>query len=611
MPEVFHMTRSDYSILSNLDKRLLLWLLFVVALAFIWREVYWILAPSAVVWTGIAMIAVLPGIYFVTNSSSGGGRFRTGLIFFTITLSMLMSAEMQPPAWYEIPIHDAFPARLDGTVTKVNSMRGSSASLTVHGIVDARDLPPIHRSKIMLRLFRVKSPPQVPVEGSRIVASVMIRRPTYSALPGELGERMLADAMRVDWFAECATDAVWVYHKPGMWDRFRHGARRVMAEGVRGHMDSAAAGVAIAVMTGDKRSVDREVMSAFRSAGTAHIMCVSGAHVGIVAGVILLLTAWIRHPWIRVGVLLTAVWVFVFISGAELPSVRAATMATILVVGRNLQRGAGSLYSLWISLVVIVILDPASVQTAGFHLSAAATAGIIILSPLLNELLMRSALRQWPLWIRNSVAVSVSASLSVSIPLAVFMETFPPLSPIANLFVVPLMSAAMIFAMLTAIFAPILPWCAQAYGALTAILINSSETLSVLLTTSGPTGLNAILTAGIIGIGVVWIVCGSHRLARTAIMCLVLTPWVIPIKHTVPHLTFVRRPYVDCVLISRDRATWSDVVIKDRRGVWRPTSDAGVVKFLQSKARDSRTYTSGPVSESIKYQAMQPIPSSR
>lgn len=63
--------------------------------------------------------------------------------------------------------------------------------------------------------------------------------------------------------------------------------RTIVAERVRAHLDGATAAVTIALLNGEQRAIPERVMAAIRDSGLAHLLSISGLHIGLVAGIVM------------------------------------------------------------------------------------------------------------------------------------------------------------------------------------------------------------------------------------------------------------------------------------------------------------------------------------
>jgi len=142
-----------------------------------------------------------------------------------------------------------------------------------------------------------------------------------------------------------------------------------------------------ALLFGRRSGMDPELKKEFSAAGVAHVLCVSGLHAGIV---VLLLTVLLLPLDIVAGrnlrylLTIAGVWIYVIVSGMGTPAVRAAVMASCVIVSCMLQRPRSAVNSLCLAAFVILLWDPRALFDAGFLLSFTVTAGImLIVAPLM------------------------------------------------------------------------------------------------------------------------------------------------------------------------------------------------------------------------------------
>lgn len=142
-----------------------------------------------------------------------------------------------------------------------------------------------------------------------------------------------------------------------------------------------------------KSDSELPVRDTFRAAGIAHLLCVSGFHVGIVAAFLAFLfwplRLWSHAGRIRYALVIAAVWLYIVITGTQPPAVRAGIMITVYMLGRLMQTATNPLNSLLLAVGIILCIDPYWLYSAGFQLSVAAVAGLIIFLPKLNPVSRR------------------------------------------------------------------------------------------------------------------------------------------------------------------------------------------------------------------------------
>jgi ComEC/Rec2-related protein len=169
----------------------------------------------------------------------------------------------------------------------------------------------------------------------------------------------------------------------GFFGRFRRAMAEVKSRVVQRCSrieNEAVSGFVLALTTGDKRGVSRTTRKAFSDAGLSHLVAVSGFHIGLVAGAILLLLRATGTPrlW-RPYVFLPMVWIYVGLCGWPGSAVRAASMASVAAVALALGRKSEGVTVLSAVGLMMVAIRPCSLGDLGVGLSFLATAGILLL----------------------------------------------------------------------------------------------------------------------------------------------------------------------------------------------------------------------------------------
>jgi len=200
-------------------------------------------------------------------------------------------------------------------------------------------------------------------------------------------------------------------------------------------------GLAAAILIGLRDRVDREVATAFTTAGVSHIVAISGWNIAIVAATIAALLGGLARRR-RTVVTIGAILAYTLFAGASPSVVRAAVMAGVALAAVESGRGSRATTGLAWAAALMILAEPATVADAGFQLSAAATAGLIAWgSPIAGLLERRAAFVPTP--IRDCLGVSLAAQAAT---LPIILLTFGRLAliaPAANLAAVPLVPPAM------------------------------------------------------------------------------------------------------------------------------------------------------------------------
>lgn len=205
--------------------------------------------------------------------------------------------------------------------------------------------------------------------------------------------------------------------------------------------DSSLAGVAAAMLLGDKSGLDFRTAESFREAGIVHVLCVSGLHTGTVYAAALAITSLMsrgqrRKKWIELIPLLI-VWMYAFLTGLAASVTRAALMLSLYAVSRILRRKTEGLNILAGAGFVMLLFQPTWLFNLGFQLSFLAVSSIMLFSsPLLAGMKMNYT--WWRKALGGLAVVSLVAQAGTAGVSLYNFHSFPIWFLPANLLAVPL-----------------------------------------------------------------------------------------------------------------------------------------------------------------------------
>ncbi|GBE09426.1 comEC family competence protein [bacterium BMS3Bbin11] len=221
---------------------------------------------------------------------------------------------------------------------------------------------------------------------------------------------------------------------------------RIAAQIKKSLPDSSFRGIITALATGDRRAITSQQWSVLQTTGTSHLMAISGLHVGLVAGIAFFLFRFLfatvpqlpllipSHKAAAVVAMSCATF-YSLMAGFSLPTQRALLMLTVLMVAIILRRRVRALDILSLTLLLVLILDPLSILSAGFWLSFAAVAMILYI------LQQRSHRNDWT---ESSTFKTVNMQLKLSLMMApatlIFFQQIPLSGPVANLVAIPVVA---------------------------------------------------------------------------------------------------------------------------------------------------------------------------
>ncbi len=148
---------------------------------------------------------------------------------------------------------------------------------------------------------------------------------------------------------------------------------------IRARIAEPEASILAGALWGEKGTLPPDLRAEFQDTGTTHVLVTAGLHLGVVAA----LCAWLlgRAGCGRISSslgVIGAVWVYAAMSGAHLPSLRAATMLSFGLAARAAGRSPFSWNALGAAALVIALLWPVSVDTLSFALSFSCVAAIML-----------------------------------------------------------------------------------------------------------------------------------------------------------------------------------------------------------------------------------------
>lgn len=224
-------------------------------------------------------------------------------------------------------------------------------------------------------------------------------------------------------------------------ERFVQESRLGVIEVLRKYLpDKREAAVAEALLIGYRDDIDRELLQAYVNTGVVHVIAISGMHLGLIYGLLILLLKPIRqrrHTKALSGIIILLVlWLFALLSGAGASILRSAVMFSFIVIGESIRRPVSVYHSLSASAFSLLCWNPFFLWDVGFQLSYAAVLSIVIFyKPVSNWFYSRYHVfnRIWKL-----LSVTIAAQI-LTIPLSAFhFHQVSNLFLVSNLVVVPL-----------------------------------------------------------------------------------------------------------------------------------------------------------------------------
>ena len=226
-----------------------------------------------------------------------------------------------------------------------------------------------------------------------------------------------------------------------------------------GPLDRRQAGVAVSGFSSkpgfsSSAGKDPTTQAAFRDAGIAHLLAVSGLHVGLLAAIAGGMLFWVgkerRGRAIRGSIQMAAVWVFSLLTGLAPSTVRAALMFSLFIVAHITARRTPKFNLLAAAAIITLPTNPMLLHDVGWQLSYCAVAGILLAMPVIVAFRNR-------LW--QAAMVSLAATTATLPVTAATFHRLPVYFLIANIVIVPLAGMLLFFALAyMAVPCPLTAW---------------------------------------------------------------------------------------------------------------------------------------------------------
>lgn len=207
------------------------------------------------------------------------------------------------------------------------------------------------------------------------------------------------------------------------------------------------------IMFGNRVRLNYELVETFRLVGLSHIIAVSGFHLTTLTAIV----RTILKPLLgQRAIVLTFFFIvaFVMITGAPPSILRAAVMASTLLLAGYLGRPHRGLNLLVLAAAILVVFEPKIIFHVGFQLSVLATYGIIRLSPFIVAMLRRMNI---PEMLKSIIAQTMAATILTAPILILYFERISLVSPLTNLLIMPVIPLIMMIGLAAALLALAVP----------------------------------------------------------------------------------------------------------------------------------------------------------
>ena len=218
--------------------------------------------------------------------------------------------------------------------------------------------------------------------------------------------------------------------------------RALLSERLRAALREPEATVVAGALWGERGKLPDELRDQFQATGTVHVLVTAGLHLGVIAALVLGAFRLCRIPRIAASLAaMPCVIAYAWLSGAHLPSQRAATMVSVALLARACGARLVSPNAVALAAVVVAALWPASVTSISFALSFSCVGAIVLFAAPIGHALERWTL---PERVREALALTIATQIGVWPLSAATFGLVAPYAVVANAIVVPATGVAML-----------------------------------------------------------------------------------------------------------------------------------------------------------------------
>ena len=288
--------------------------------------------------------------------------------------------------------------------------------------------------------------------GQRVMMNAHLAAPAGPVEPGGFDFRRHAWFLGIGAVGYTRTPVVLaVAGREGVWlGQLRHR----LSQRVQARIPGDAGGFAAAILTGDRSAVAQPRLEALRDSNLAHLLAISGLHMGLLAGFVfatirgglaLCPPLALRLPARKIAAVfaMAAGAFYLALSGGNVATERAFSMVAVMLCAVLLDRRALSLRSVAVAGLVVLALRPEALAGPGFQMSFAATTALVVVFGWLSQHRPNSGWMAQK-WLRLALGVLVSSGIAglATAPLgAAHFNQIAHYGLLANLAAVPLMGA--------------------------------------------------------------------------------------------------------------------------------------------------------------------------
>ena len=396
-------------------------------------------------WMPLALIAVAIAAYaWLARRRQSPGRLLRRRQYFIVPLAAIALSLGWLAAIIHCPPHLTAAQQRDRMLTgRVVELEHTDFSMRLTIDVLDNDLPPCRV------LVTTRGCDYTTRAGDLVTWPATLEEVGNNGNPDEMDyvQLMLGKGIRYEQHLP-VTDVIHVGYSPTLITRLADVRRNLANKVFNSRLSPGAQHFVVALLLGDSHLIDKVTREEFSAAGIAHVLALSGLHVGIIALLISCLLYpldYIGRKKLRLAITLAAIILFAVFTGLSPSVVRATVMTGFVFASLIFYRRSVSLNALAMGALVILVFTPSDLFNAGFQLSFITVGSLLLFARLPEKL--RSGNR-WVDALTTTVITSLIAMLSTIALNAHYFHTISLMAVLANVLVLAVMPVFMVLAAL-------------------------------------------------------------------------------------------------------------------------------------------------------------------
>lgn len=392
---------------------------------------YFSLMREPSLYVGGALLSLVIGALFALRNN---GAWRVALLFALCAVVGFAAAQIRSMSVHtSVLMKKIGTTGLEGTIVQLENLGIDQGLRIVLEDVEIERLEPEDTPRRVRVKLRKDQDLRI---GQRVSMLAGLNPPARPAYPGgfDFQRYMFFRSIGAIGFTFGGVDVV-QDRQASSWEMGVESLRNTVSEKILALLKPHQAGVTAALMVGQRGAISEEDQEAMRASGLAHMLAISGLHIGLFSGVVfffsrLLLVSIpsVALKWpvkkISAAFAIMAALFYMSLAGATIPTQRAVLMTGIVLFAIVMDRTALSMRLVAFAAMCVLLFAPESLMSASFQMSFSAVAGLVAfyeyISPWLRtQHRQAGALRRAGLYVFGVCMTTVIATFATA-PFALF-----------------------------------------------------------------------------------------------------------------------------------------------------------------------------------------------